>query len=89
MQSVVIINEECHGFIGIAKDFENAVYFLIDRGWLNGATDVYYGDKWVPLASVLGEDWENKILALGLDDFCDFFDGSFYLDTDEIFERKS
>ena len=89
MQSVVIINEECHGFIGIAKDYENAIYFLIDHGWLNGATDVYYGDKWVSLTAVLGEDWESKILAFGFDDFCDFFDGSFYLSIEIIFERNS
>lgn len=89
MQSVVVINEECHGFIGIAKDFKNAIYFLIDNGWLNGATDVYYENKWVPLAAVFGEDWEDKILMLNFNDFCEFFEGSFYLSVERIFERKS
>ena len=26
---VIVINEECHGFIGIAKDIKNAFAFLL------------------------------------------------------------
>lgn len=89
MQSVIIIKEECHGFIGIAKDFKNAIYFLVDNHWLDGTTEICYGNKWGSIDTIFGEDWENKILALGFDDFCDIFYGSFYLDTEEIFERNT
>ena len=32
---VVIIKEECHGVIGIARDYASAIHFLITNKWLD------------------------------------------------------
>ena len=39
--TVVKINEECHGFIGIAKDDKSAQNYVIDS-WLTGDVYVQY-----------------------------------------------
>ena len=37
--TVIIINEECHGFIGIAKDMRSAFDFLLSDKWITEKTD--------------------------------------------------
>ena len=38
---VIVINEECHGFIGIAKDIKNAFAFLLKDKQINENTEIY------------------------------------------------
>lgn len=35
MNYVIIIKEECHGIIGIARDYASAIHFLITEKWLD------------------------------------------------------
>lgn len=39
MKNVIVINEECHGFIGIAKDMRNAFQYLLNHNWITEKTD--------------------------------------------------
>ena len=41
---VIRISEECHGFIGIAKDIKNAFQFLLKDRWINEKTEIYDDD---------------------------------------------
>ena len=87
MQTVIIIKEENHGLIGIAKDYKNAICFLIDNDWLGAESEVFYNNCWHPIDLVFGEHWQDKILALDFDEFREFFDGWIYLQEEEIFEK--
>lgn len=87
MQTVIVIKEENHGVIGIAKDYKNAIYFLIDNDWLTAKSDIFYNEDWRHIDLVFGKYWQDKILALGFDKFCELFDGWIYLEEEEIFEK--
>ena len=80
---VVVISEECHGEIGIAKDFNKAKDFLIEKDWINSDTELYVEEKdgWFPINEILGEDWENQIRNMTEEDFVDTFDTSFILEN--------
>lgn len=63
------IEEECHGFIGLASSYEKAIEWLISSDWLTeGTLDIfnltpkdYWGDNWQEvMKNDLGEfDLEN------------------------------
>ena len=55
--TVIRINEECHGFIGVAANLESAQNYVIDS-WLNGGTYIPTGNKEKPLEEVFGENWK-------------------------------
>ena len=51
--TVIKISEECHGFIGIAKDIKNAFAFLLKDKWINENTEIYDDDgEWKTLEDV-------------------------------------
>lgn len=55
--TVIRINEECHGFIGVAANLESAQNYVIDS-WLNGGTYIPTGNKEKPLEEAFGENWK-------------------------------
>ena len=82
----IVINEDNHGFIGLAKDYPRAVKFLIDNGWLDDYTEVWVRDtEWARLNEVLGEDWADKMENWGVGNFNDYWDGSFILEEREVY----
>lgn len=92
---VIIIKEENHGIICCAKNYKSSIRFLIKEHWLDDNTEVWDEKKdetshpWSPLAEVLGEDWTDIIEnQWNLEDFNDFFYGSFYLYEKEIYEGE-
>ena len=72
----IVINEDNHGFIGLAKDYPRAVKFLIDNGWLDDYTEVWVQDN---------EDWADKMENWGVGNFNDYWDGSFILEEREVY----
>ena len=83
---VIIMNEDNHGFIGLAKDYPSAVKFLIDNGWLDDYTEVWVREnEWARLSEVLGEDWADKMENGGVENFNDYWDGSFYFEEREVY----
>lgn len=87
MQKVIVVSEDDHGLIRIAKDFQSAVDFLIKDYWIDEGTEVYNEAKseWVRLDELYEENWEEEIRRLPRKSFEDLFDGSFYLKDEEIY----
>lgn len=85
---VVTIEEANHGQIGIASNYKNAIYFLVNKKWLNELTEVYDSDfqDTTLLLDLLGEEWLITILNWTLEKFNEFFDGCFYLNEVSVYE---
>ena len=83
--NVIIINEETRGFIGVAHDYESAVSYLFNHGWLPTVVCDNH-EEWRPIDELLGDEWLDKILSWNVDNFNDFFDGCFYLQIEAVFD---
>ena len=84
---VVIIEEDNHGQIGIAKTYADAVHFLVNDCWLSAFTEIYCGDEvYKTVIEDLGEDWLAVMLNWSMEKFCEYFAGLFYLDSVEVYE---
>ena len=84
---VVRIEEENHGFIGVANSYRNAVMWLISNKWLADYTEIYdeETDSWIQVKDRFGEDWADLMTdQWNIEDFNDYWDGSFYLTTDIV-----
>lgn len=89
MQNVILIEEENHGIIGVAKDYPSVVDFLVDRDWLDGKFEVW-ADNEISLTQTLedhlGELWYVAIRdEWDTEQFNNFFEGSFYLTIEEVY----
>ncbi len=87
--TVIVINEDNHSMIGVAKNYEAAVNYLINNHWIEDHTEVWDGNiSWCWLCEYLGEDWVDKmVLDWDINHFNDFWDGSFYLNEVEVYEK--
>ena len=85
---VIMINEECHGFIALAKDVRAAVNYLVDNGWLNERILVEVGEEdiVVPIIERLGENWLEQMLTWDVDTFNDFFYNIFTISWEKVRE---
>lgn len=86
---VITINEENHGYIGIAKDYYSAISFLINDYWLTADYEIYNEDRgnWVRICECLGEDWVDKILSWDIENFNEVFGiGYINLTEEEVIE---
>lgn len=77
---VTVISEECHGYIGIAKDFESAVDFLLTNHWIDSQLEIWDKIKWIRLDKVFGDNWEEEVRNMSKEDFKIIFDSSFFLE---------
>lgn len=78
MEKVIVIEEENHGFIAVAKSYNHAVRWLIKEQWIT--EDSYASkDKMLTVKERFGDDWQNVLLSFSLDDFNDRFFGNVYL----------
>ena len=81
--TVIVIYEDNHGMIGIAKDYESAINFLLQNHWLDSEFEIMDENyKWVALKDLnvsIGD-----IRQMDIDKFNKFFDGYFYLDIDTV-----
>lgn len=79
--NVIIIHEDNHGVIGVAKDYESAINFLLQEHWLTVNIEVLNSiEEWTTLKE-LGLDI-GTIKKWDIEAFNDFFEGIFYLDVD-------
>lgn len=81
--TVIVIYEDNHGMIGIAKDYESAINFLLQNHWLDSEFEIMDENyKLVALKDLnvsIGD-----IRQMDIDKFNEFFDGCFYLDIDTV-----
>ena len=90
---VVVINEDNHGFIGVAKDLHSAIHFLINEHWITECSEVWHSETkdWKPLSYHIEESsFTNMIdfLYNKVDNDQDFFDDWFYFEEEEVYETK-
>lgn len=85
MNTVIIIREECHGVIGVARDYESAIAFLVNECWLPCPVCDRH-EEWKDIQEILGEDWVDRLLAWDIDNFNEFFEASFYLSEEEVYK---
>ena len=87
--TVILVNEDNHGRLTVAKDYKSAVKFLINNRWICESTECW-NDKiewWAPLKEVLGENClDIMTLEWDIDDFNDFWTGNFVLEKVEVYE---
>lgn len=57
---VIVIKEECHGFIGVAKDYESAQNYVIDS-WLDGSEYIYTDKEEQTIKETFGESWKETL----------------------------
>jgi hypothetical protein len=85
--TVVMIDEENHGTLAVAKDFESAKDFLINEHWI--AEDlVVYSDNmnnWDTIENIFGADWKNKIKSMDEKEFEDTFVDTFFLNEVDVY----
>lgn len=83
--NIIIIHEDNHGVLGVAKDYDSAIDFLVQNQWLTTDVEVLNSiEELVPIKE-LGLDIET-IRSWDIEAFNDFFDGIFYLDVDFLWE---
>lgn len=87
MQKVIVVSEDNHGFLCVAKDFQSAVDFLFKNQWIDDVTEVYNDakSKWMYLDELYGENWEEEVRNLSRESFEELFDESFYFEDEEIY----
>lgn len=92
---VIAINEENHGFIGVATTPKAAMQYLVNRGWLDLGTEFYDEETevWYRLEDIFKlmeiEPTLDNIVDWGVSKFDDwrFWDGLFYFSEIEVHEE--
>ena len=89
MDKVILVNEDWHGQIGVAKTYKDAVHYLIDNDWLNEKSEITKEDEeWISIKEVYGDQWQEEILSLDIDKFNTIFLDMFLLCEVEVYEAK-
>ena len=87
---VIIIQEDNHGLIGIAKNYISAIDFLVNENWIDENYEVWVDelDEDYIKQSIkdnLGENWKEIVSTWNTEKFNNFFDGSFYLTIEDVY----
>lgn len=92
-KSVIIINEECQGFIGVAKDIKSAFQYLLNYNWITEKTDFLINaddnSEFVHLKHLKERfkcDNLLDILVLMWEDSEQWFEGMFYFYNENIID---
>ena len=84
---VVTIEEDNHGLIGIAITYADAVHMLVNEHWLGELTELYDGDgNYKTVIEDLGEEWFTKMLEWSMEEFNEYFEGCFFLNSQHVYE---
>lgn len=83
-ENVIVIEEECHGFIGIAHDVPSVIDFLCQNDWLTEYTEIYIEHELSSVRSVYGENWREYFKERTLNKLADIFDGRFYFREEKV-----
>ena len=84
----IIISEKWHGTIGLAKDYQSALSFLINKYYLNKETYVWDFDEdaYALIKDKYGENWEQTLRNWNIENFNKNFEGVFFLYECNIYE---
>ena len=87
--TVILVNEDNHGLLTVAKDYKSAVKFLINNRWIEDYTWVWneIDGSSVHLIELLGENAMDKMTEeWDIDNFNAFWDENFYLEEVKVYE---
>ena len=84
MQKVILVNEDNHGFLCVAKDYQEAIKYLIQNSWLTEDMPILVGAHWVELSKE-NPNWREDVKNLSIKEFNEIFEESFYLSEQEVF----
>ena len=85
--TVILIEEDNHGLIGVANNYYNAVNWLIDKGWIDDNSEVWNdaSDRWEKLIDLQGENWADRMCdEWDIDNFNYFWENSISLTPVEV-----
>lgn len=80
---VIVIYNDINEIIGIAKDYESAINFLLDNHFLDSEFEIMDEEyRWIPLKdlNISIED----IKQMSINEFNELFDDLFYLDIETV-----
>lgn len=83
---VIVISEECHGYIGLATNYKAAIDFLVDEKWMSTDIEIYDEtiDNFRHLSEVFADFRHYFKNEMTMEDFNNFWDGTFYLEAVEV-----
>ena len=87
MQTVILIEEDNHGVIGVAKDYPSAIDCLVNENWLDENFEFYDGNYGTTktILEDLGKEWKSIILSWDTEKFNEYFDCLFYLKIEGVY----
>lgn len=90
METIIRIEEENHGFIGIVKDDVDIIPFLVNNDWISKASTIQVLDsqkKWcsIPLKNLFGEEWYEALSVMPISILSIFFHGAFYFHYETVY----
>ena len=89
MKTAVVIYEDNHGMVGLAVDYESAIDFLVLNNWLSPTMELFLEDNSLStIEEDLGENWLQLIRLWPMKVFNSYFGGLFYLDVENIYDKK-
>lgn len=80
----IVINEDNHGFIGLAANYPWAIDFLVKENWLDENTEVWVDHRGYLLKEVF-PNWYEEIKSWDVKKFNEFFECEFYLEPMEVY----
>lgn len=86
MEKVICIEVEPHGTMGLAKNYNHAIRWLIKNNYLNSFSFFWQEQEQdlKTLPQMLGENWQEEILKLSIEEFNDLFYNNYYLLEREV-----
>jgi len=90
--TVIVMNEENHGFLGVAKDYKSAIKYLCQMDWLGEEFELceYNSQKknweYSTILDKLGPNWFDIICSWTVTEFNEYFEGVFAFWEEEVWE---
>jgi hypothetical protein len=86
--TVIMVSEDDHGTIAVAKNYACAIAFLVNDGWIYKGLEIIKEDDTITtIYEDLGGDYINVLLKWDIDTFARYFEGIFRLTVEEIYEE--
>lgn len=84
---VVVVYEDNHGMLVIAKDYNAALRFLLTENWINDYTEVVdEDDEYCYIEERLGKNWRETLLTFDINTFNNTMYNTFRLEEMEVYE---
>lgn len=87
MASVILVREDWHGFLTVAKDAPSAIHYLVAENWINEKSYVYPKERLVAvkLIDYYGDNWYARLKGESLEKLSELFEEVFYFDEWEVY----